>query len=582
MATTSKPAGPLTNTAWRRDFRKFLFLVWKHLGYGPPSKMQYDVARYLQYAPERAMLMGFRGMAKSYISVAYALWLLDRNPDHKVLVVSASEKKAADFTKFALDLINGMDILRHLIPGRDQRQSALSFDVGPARAAKDPSVTSYGITGQITGSRADTIISDDVEVKKNSYSPQLRERIEENIKEYASIIKPGGNILFLGTPQTVSSIYNGLPAKGYTVRVYPARVPSEEQARGYGARLAPLVRAMMGKVKVGGSTEPERFTDEDLSKRELEVGSSEFQLQFMLNTALSDENRFPLKLRNLIVLSLDPQQGPEVVTWAADPSCIDKDLPVLGLTAADRYYRPMFIGERFSPWSKVVMWVDPSGRGSDETAYAVVAELFGRVFVLDVGGFVDGYAPATLAAIAEACVRWNVNELHTEANFGGGMFASLLKPYVVNAWAKANASRGAGRKGGTSVVDAKASTGQKELRIINVLEPLMGQHRVVWDADMVRADAAVAEGREGEDSVEYSLAYQLSHLTHARGSLPHDDRLDALAEAVRVLVPLVGVDPGAEAAEADVERELADLLADHWADEEGPSEGLGRRGEGYS
>lgn len=568
---------------WREDFRKFLFLVWKHLGYGPPSKLQYDVARYIQNSPDNAMLMGFRGMAKSYISVAYALWWVDRDPDAKVLVTSASEKKAADFTKFALDLIKGMEVLRHLIPRREQRQSSLSFDVAPARAAKDPTITSYGITGQITGSRADLIISDDVEVKKNSYSPQLRERIEENIKEYWSIVKPGGKVLFLGTPQTISSIYNSFPSKGIDVRIYPARVPTEEQARGYGAKLAPFVRAMMKKVPAGSSTEPERFTDEDLTRREMTFGASEFQLQFMLNTTLSDENRFPLKLRDLIVMSLDAEQGPEVVAWGADPKLIDKDLPVLGLSGADRYHRPMFTGERFAPWSKVIMWVDPSGRGSDETAYAVVAELHGRVFVLDVGGYLDGFGPATLQAIADACVRWGVHELHQESNYGGGMFVSLLKPVVAKAWAKANATRGPTRKGGTTIVDAKASTGQKELRIINVLEPMLAQHRMVWDADMIRADAAVAEGREDEDSVAYSLAYQLSHVTHARNALNHDDRLEAVAEAVRVLVPQVSVDPGELAAQAEESRELEELLGD--MPSEGPAGrggGLGRRGGGYA
>ena len=56
-----------------------------------------------------------------------------------------------------------MPLLKHLQPKDNQRQSKVSFDVAPALAIHAPSVKSMGITGQLTGSRADLIIADDVE-----------------------------------------------------------------------------------------------------------------------------------------------------------------------------------------------------------------------------------------------------------------------------------------------------------------------------------------------------------------------------------------------------------------------------------
>jgi len=532
---------------WQRDFRKFLFLVWQHLGYGEPTKLQYDVSKYLQDCVtgtptgiSRDMLQAFRGMGKSYLSVSLTVWCLANDPQWKILVVSASEQKATDFTTFCLQLINSMEVLAFLRPDKNQRQSSTRFDVGPATNAKDSSVTSYGITGQITGSRAHMIIADDVEVPKNSATPTQREKLLENIKEFDNIILPGGSVVYLGTPQSFYSIYNGLPSKGYRIRVYPARVPDLKQAVFYGARLAPYVRSMMAKGLAGEPVEPERFTKEDLLLREQSIGASTFQLQFMLNTTLSDANKFPLKIKNLSVMSLDTQRGPEVLTWGADPSGEIKDLPVLGLTAADRLYKPIMVGERYTSYSRIIATLDPSGRGADETAIAIVAELHGRMFLLWVEGWTDGFSNETLDAIAALCVRFEVQELYVEPNFGGGTFASLVRPAVARAWDRTR--RGRNREGlGTSVVDLKPSSGQKEIRISRALEPVLAAHRLVVDSDCLRADAAVLEAPRASST--YSLIYQMSHLTLDRGALDHDDRLDALAMAVEVLAAGAAVDP---------------------------------------
>ena len=65
-------------------------------------------------------------------------------------------------------LIDEMPMLNHLRARPGQQDSMIMFDVGPARTSKDPSVKSVGITGQITGSRADEIIADDIETTNNS------------------------------------------------------------------------------------------------------------------------------------------------------------------------------------------------------------------------------------------------------------------------------------------------------------------------------------------------------------------------------------------------------------------------------
>ena len=184
-----------------KDFRNFLYLVWKHLALPRPTPIQYDIANYLQSKDKRLIINAFRGVGKSWITSAYVCHQLLLNPQLNILVVSASKNRADDFSTFTLRLINEIDVLAHLKPREDQRQSKVSFDVKPARASHAPSVKSLGITGQLTGSRSDLVIADDVESANNSATMGMRDKLSEQVKEFESILKPQGRIIFLGTPQ---------------------------------------------------------------------------------------------------------------------------------------------------------------------------------------------------------------------------------------------------------------------------------------------------------------------------------------------------------------------------------------------
>ena len=67
------------------DFRVFLYIVWREVGLPAPTPIQYSMADYLQHPPsDRIILEGFRGVAKSFITCAYSVWRLWRNPQIKV------------------------------------------------------------------------------------------------------------------------------------------------------------------------------------------------------------------------------------------------------------------------------------------------------------------------------------------------------------------------------------------------------------------------------------------------------------------------------------------------------------------
>lgn len=512
-------AKPQESNPLKRRFAAFLTVVWDYLGLPAPTPIQIDMADYLQFGGDRIVLEAFRGVGKSWITSTYVLWCLYCDPQEKILVVSASKQRADDFTTFCMRLLHDIDFLNYLLPHEGQRDSKISFDVGPAEPAHSPSVKSVGITGQLSGSRATRIVADDVEVPNNSATQMMRDKLSESIKEFDAIIMPAEDapqrqIIYLGTPQCEESIYNKLPERGYKVRIWPARIPTKKQRDGYGEKLAPIVAAM---TEEGRPTDPKRFGDLDLIEREASYGRSGFALQFMLDTRLSDAERYPLKLSDLIVLALDNERAPVKVAWGRSNDLIVDGLPNVGFSG-DRFYRPAWIDDKYADYTGAVMIIDPSGRGRDECAYAVTKMLHGTLYLLASGGFIQGYTPETLTKLCEIARDHKVNMVQIEANFGDGMFTALIKPVMQRVYP-------------CTIEEVKHSV-QKEKRIIDTLEPVLNQHRLVVSSEVIQKDYDSTKHLPQEDGLRYQLMYQLTRITKDKGSLTHDDRLDALAMAV--------------------------------------------------
>ncbi|MBW1853196.1 MAG: phage terminase large subunit [Deltaproteobacteria bacterium] len=307
-------------------------------------------------------------------------WGLLNNPQDKFLVVSASKSRADDFSIFTQRLIYEMPILQHLMPRRDQRQSKLAFDVAPALAAHAPSVKSVGVFGQMTGSRANKIIADDVESAMNSMTQDRREKLINTVMEFEDILSPGGEIIYLGTPQSEESIYNKLRSKGYHCRIWSARVPDPATVEGYQGALAPMLQKQIDDgVPIGTPTDPKRFDEVELSKRESAKGRSGFALQFMLDTRLSDALRYPLKCSDIIVQAVGDQKASASIQYGSGSDQLITELRNPGFSG-DRWYEPMYWDkENFRDYELKAMVIDPSGRGKDETAYSIGMLLNGNI-----------------------------------------------------------------------------------------------------------------------------------------------------------------------------------------------------------
>ena len=262
-----------------------------------------------------------------------------------------------------------------------------------------------------------------VEIPKNSATQAQRDKLSEAVKEFDAILKPGGQIIYLGTPQTESSLYNTLQDRGYKARVWPVRYPPLEECEDhYQDTLAPFIydKLKANPALAGQPTDPQRFDELEITKRELSYGKAGFALQFMLNTRLSDAEKYPLKVADLIVTPLDLYETSVKWAWANGRDQLIKDIPCTALTG-DFFYAELSRSAETMPYDYTIMAIDPSGRGKDETSYAVLKYLNGYLFLMDVGGFKEGYSDIVLTQLANRAKFWNVDLIVPEDNYGDGM-----------------------------------------------------------------------------------------------------------------------------------------------------------------
>ena len=500
---------PVQQDPIKNDFRNFLFLAWKHLGLPPPTAVQYDIAQYLQHGPKRLIIEAFRGVGKSWITSAFVVWRLLCDPQLKFLVVSASKQRADDFSTFTKRIIHEMEILQHLKARSEQRDSNVAFDVGPSRASHAPTVKSVGITGQIVGSRAHIIIADDVEVLSNALTQVMREKLEEVVKEFDAVVMPKvGRVVYLGTPQVEETLYNRLQDKGYKCRIWPALKPAKRLVEFYGPRLAPYINEL--DIPIGEPTDPDRFDSLDLEERKASYGKAGFARQFMLDTSGEDSLRYPLKLADLLVVPLDKDKAPGRIQWAKGDR--DLTLQAVGLTG-DYFYKPFSVSEDYYEYTGCAMHIDPAGRGQDETGYCITKFLNGNIFVLKVGGLPGGYDRSTLKQLASLAAEFKPNAIEIEANFGDGMYTQLFKPVLNEQY--------------NCLVEEIKHHKQKEHRILDTLEILMSQHRIIFNYEEI-----IRDYEDYKEHPQRQLFYQMTRLSRDKGSLQHDDRVDVLAMGV--------------------------------------------------
>ena len=264
------------------------------------------------------------------------------------------------------------------------------------------------------------------------------------------------------------------------------------------------------------------------------MGKAAFQLQFMIDTSMSDMLRYPLRLGDIPVVSLDPRKCPGTVIWSQDPTNRIGDLEAISLPG-DHWFRPARLGDDWLDWpADTIIAVDPSGRGKDETGVVVLSQVAGNIYLRALRGFREGYSDATLTAILKLGLQYGATMCLVESNFGDGTVVALLQKHAREMQVP------------MTFEETRAFV-RKEERILDALEPVTTQHRLIVDRGVVEYDLASNQDLPLEERLQKTLAYQLTRLSRDKGALKHDDRVDALAMGVAYFTDRLNVSQFEEA-----------------------------------
>ena len=337
------------------------------------NRVQADICKWLFNGPKYRMVQAQRGQAKTTLTAIYAVFRLIHSPWLRILIFSAGGKMSKEIASFVIQIINGLDFLWMLCADKNagDRESIEGYDVHWLFKGieKSPSVKCMGVDTNAQGSRADVLIADDIESMKNSRTVVTREVLEDLTKEFEAICAEG-DILYLGTPQSIESIYNNLPSRGYAIRIWTGRYPTEKEEEMYGDNLAPMIKADMilnSLLREGGGLDgdsgkptcPEMFYETLLLEKEISQGKAKFQLQYMLNTSLADTDRYPLKLENLIVADFNSEVGPVLPIWSNDPRNAYRSVSFGGKFKVFRTVQNQY---EMRPFEQTIMYIDPAGK----------------------------------------------------------------------------------------------------------------------------------------------------------------------------------------------------------------------------
>ncbi|MGQ0528072.1 MAG: phage terminase large subunit [Alphaproteobacteria bacterium] len=265
------------------DFPLFLVL-WNQKQRQSTPALHLRMARWLEgnwHGGNRSLLlMAFRSSGKSTIAGLFAAWLLYVNPGLRILVLAADQILAQKMVRQVRRIIEKHPLTKDLRPERADQWAEERFTVRRHMELRDPSMLARGIEANITGSRADIVICDDVEVPNTCDSAEKRENLRERLAEISYVLVPGGTQLYIGTPHTYHTIY-----EEFLQDFERLKIPVMDEA--------------------DSSAWPEKFSPADIEHIRTHTGPNKFASQMMLQPVNIVEGRLNPALLNMYDEALD-------------------------------------------------------------------------------------------------------------------------------------------------------------------------------------------------------------------------------------------------------------------------------------
>lgn len=394
----------------------------------------------------RLLLMAFRGAGKSTLVGQLCAWLLMRDPNLRIMTVSADLALAKKMVRTVRRMVERHPLTQGLRPDRPDQWAAERFTVARRLELRDPSMLARGVGANLTGSRAEVVICDDVEVPRTSDTAPKREDLRARLAEIDYVLVPDGHLLYVGTPHSYYTIYAEEPR---------AEIGEERTFLDGFRRLAlPVLKPD------GTSAWPDRFTMDAIERMRRATGPSRFRSQMMLQPANLAEGRLdPDRLR--------PYEA-ELV-YAETRAGATLRLDGRRIVAANCWWDPAWGGRDAGDASVVALVLADSDGG----------RWLHRVLYLAVDpGAAEDEATQQCAQVVRFLAEHHMPSVTVETNGVGAFLPGLLRKALA-------------RGGVSAAVVPKASTRPKQDRILEAFDaPLaagaLWVHRGVWRTPFVR------------------------------------------------------------------------------------------------
>lgn len=394
------------------SFAKFL-MVWNKTQNQTTPDIHLKIAIWLtkkwNHGDRRLVLMAFRNCGKSTIVGLFCAWALWRDPNLRVLVLAADLALARKMVRNVKRIIEKHPQTRNLKPKTLDQWGSDRFTVNRPKELRDPSMLAKGVTTNLTGTRADIIICDDVEVPKTCETIEKREALRERLHELDYILTPNGLQLYVGTPHHWYTIY----AKE------PRRDIGEDRPflKGFRCLTLPVLD------KDGKSAWPERFSKEVIDAIKLKTGPNHFKSQMMCEPVNITEGRFNLDDLQTYNEELDYREaGREVVLKLAGRKLVSATAwwdPAFGRHTGDKSVLAIVftdeMGEYWLHELKCISVNEKSDIPEADQQCAIVADLLNENFAPQIAIETNGlgkFLPGTLRKIlGEKAVPCAVREI---------------------------------------------------------------------------------------------------------------------------------------------------------------------------
>lgn len=278
------------------DFEKFV-VVWnqRRMGMDTPD-IHIKMINWLENRwiekDKNLLLMAFRASGKSTLAALFAAWILYRNRDLRILVLAADYSLAKKMVRNIKRIIERHPFTLNMKPQKSDQWASDRFTVRRHTVLRDPSVAAHGVTSNITGSRADIVICDDVEVPNTCDTAEKRAELRARLSEINYVLGSGSGVqLYIGTPHNYYTIYAKEP-----------RVEAGEREaflQGFKRLEIPLLSSS------GKSVWPEKYNLDDIDQIKRQSGPNKFLSQMMLKPMNISEGRLDPSLLHLYDETLD-------------------------------------------------------------------------------------------------------------------------------------------------------------------------------------------------------------------------------------------------------------------------------------